>query len=112
MRTTTQQIAALTAGLGVVAPVLLLTHPPAALRMVLALVVLLVLPGCAAICWLRVADLFPAAVVALATSIAVTILVSTALLYLGIWTWQLSVTVVSALAALAAAAQLTRGRAA
>lgn len=112
MTTATRRIAVLTVAFGVVAPMALVTQPPAGLRMVLAAAVLLALPGFAAVAWLRLTDPFAATVVAIATSVAVTITVSSALLYLGIWSWPLGVGVVSTLTVLAAAGSLFRERSA
>lgn len=100
---------ALLVGFGLLAPLLAVLEPVQPLRALAACAVLMVLPGLALARLLRLRDPVLVCVVAVAASLAATVLVSTALFYAGLWSWQLSLGLIGALtAAIAATSALAR----
>jgi|EndMetStandDraft_8_1072994.scaffolds.fasta_scaffold373146_2 hypothetical protein len=71
----------------VTAAALLVLWSPDAARLAAALLVTAVLPGTVLVRPLAIPDRALAAVLAIATSLAITTLVSTALMYMGYWSW-------------------------
>lgn len=106
----TRRLALLTAGVGAMAPLLLLTQPPAPLRIAVGVAVLLLAPGCAALCWLRPPDLAGATVITVAVGTAVMFIVPSALLYARVWSWPLCVAVTGGLTVLGCLVHLLRVR--
>jgi hypothetical protein len=88
--------------LGVLMPWLAAMQPVQPIRALAAVSVMMILPGIAVARLLRLGDpiLFLAA--ALAASLAFTVLTSTGLMYLGIWSWQLTLTLLGAVTAVLA----------
>ena len=95
------------AALGVVLPLLVVAQPLQPVRALAALIVLAVLPGLALARLLDPRDPVLVALVTVAASLAMSVLVSTGLVYAGIWSWQLTLAV---LGMLTVAASLLRAR--
>ncbi len=75
---------------GVALPLVLVLEPPQPLRALGAGALLLLLPGLALLRVFPLADLVLGLLVAVSTSVALTVLVSTALMYADVWSWQLT----------------------
>ena len=76
--------------LGVLMPAVAIAQPAQPFRAVAAASLLMLLPGLAVARLMRPEDPFLFVLVAVASSLALTVLTSTLLMYLGIWSWQLT----------------------
>jgi hypothetical protein len=90
-------------GLAVLMPLLAAIQPVQPIRALAALSVLMLLPGIAVARLLRLADPILSLVVVPSVSLALTVLTSTALMYAGIWSWQLTLALLGAITAAVAA---------
>jgi hypothetical protein len=88
--------------LGVLMPWLAAMQPVQPIRALAAASVMTLLPGIAAARLLRLGDPVLFLVVALSASLAFTALTSTGLMYVGIWSWQLTLTLLGAVTAVLA----------
>ncbi len=75
--------------LGLLLPAVTVVQPVQPVRALTAACVLLVLPGAGLALRAGLRDPLLAVVIAVAASLACTVVTSTALMYLGIWSWQL-----------------------
>ncbi|HET7475684.1 MAG TPA: hypothetical protein VFJ97_06615 [Dermatophilaceae bacterium] len=87
---------------------LLLVGAPQPVRLVVAAALVAVLPGFGVVRLIGFTDRLTTVVASLALSLGLTTVVSTALTYLGWWSWQLSLTVLAAVAAVAACCRPVR----
>jgi hypothetical protein len=90
-------------GLAVLMPLLAVMQPVQPIRALAAASVLMLLPGIAVVRLLRLGDPILSLVVAPSVSLALTLLTSTALMYAGIWSWQLTLALLGAVTAAVAA---------
>jgi hypothetical protein len=90
-------------GLAVLMPLLAAIQPVQPIRALAAASVLMLLPGIAVARLLRLGDPILSLVVAPSVSLALTVLTSTALMYAGIWSWQLTLALLGAVTAAVAA---------
>ena len=96
--------------LGVLLPLLAVMQPAQPIRTLAAASVVMVLPGAAVARLVRLRDPLLVLVAVPSTSLALTVLMSTGLMYVGIWTWQLTLALLGVVTAAAAAPGLVRGR--
>jgi hypothetical protein len=89
--------------LGVLMPLLAATQPPQPIRAVAAGSILLLLPGLAVAKFLRLRDHLLLLAVVPSVSLGLTVLASTGLMYAGVWSWQLTLALLGAVTAAAAA---------
>lgn len=82
--------------LGVMLPLLAILSPWGALRAPAAAGVVLVLPGLALVRLMRLADPLLRTLVSVTGSLAATVSTSSALMYAGLWSWQLALGVLGA----------------
>lgn len=96
--------------LGVLLPLLAMMQPAQPIRTLAAASVVMLLPGAAVVRLVRLRDPLLVLVAVPATSLALTVLMSTLLMYVGIWTWQLTLALLGVVTVSAAAPGLVRGR--
>jgi hypothetical protein len=97
--------------LGVLLPLVAVAQPVQPVRALAAASVVMLLPGAAVVRLVRLRDPLLVLVAVPSTSLALTVLVSTGLMYVGSWTWQLTLALLGGLtAAVAAASGLVRDR--
>lgn len=95
--------------LGLLLPILVVLEPPQPMRSLAAASVLMVLPGLALAQLLGLRDLVLSVVVTVASSLALTVLTSTGLLYAGVYSWQLCLVLVGLITAGVAGTTVARG---
>ena len=88
--------------LGVLTPWLAAMQPVQPIRALAAASVMRLLPGIAVARLMRLGDPILFLAVALAASLAFTVLTATGLMYVGIWSWQLTLTLLGAVTAVLA----------
>ena len=103
------QLPAGLAALGLALPLLAAIEPFQPLRALAAATVLGLLPGLGMARLTGVRDVPLFVVIALAGSVGVTVLASSALTYAGIWTWQLALFVIGGLASVLALSEIAVG---
>ena len=96
--------------LGVLMPLLAMMQPAQPIRTLAAASMVMVLPGAAVVRLVRLRDPLLVLVAVPSTSLALTVLMSTGLMYVGIWTWQLTLALLG-VATVAAATGVFRSRA-
>ena len=96
--------------LGVLMPLLAMTQPAQPIRALAAATVVMLLPGAAMARLVRLRDPLLVLVAVPSTSLALTVLMSTGLMYVGIWTWQLTLALLGVVTVAAATTDLVRGR--
>lgn len=96
---------------GLLMPPLAALEPVQPIRALAAASLLLVLPGLAVTKLLRLREPLLAVAVTVAASAALTVLVSTALFYASVWTWQVSLLLLGLFTAVVATASTYRGSA-
>lgn len=97
--------------LGVLLPLVAVAQPVQPIRALAAASVVMLLPGAAVARLVRLRDPLLVLVAVPSTSLALTVLVSTGLMYVGSWTWQLTLALLGGVtAAVAAASGLVRDR--
>jgi hypothetical protein len=97
------------AALGVLMPLLAMVQPAQPIRALAAASMVTLLPGAAVARLVRLRDPLLVLVAVPSTSLALTVLMSTGLMYAGIWTWQLTLALLGVVT-VAAATGLVRGR--
>ena len=97
-----ERISAGLVGLGVLMPLIAALQPVQPIRALAAASVLMLLPGIAVARLLRVGDPILFLAMVPAVSLALTVLTSTSLMYVGIWSWQLTLTLLGAVTAVLA----------
>ena len=106
----TERLSAGLVVLGVLMPLLAMMQPAQPIRALAAASMVMVLPGAAVARRVRLRDPLLVLVAVPSTSLALTVLMSTGLMYVGIWTWQLTLALLGVVT-VAAATGLDRGRA-
>jgi hypothetical protein len=89
---------------GVLLPLVAVVPPSQPIRAIAAAGLLLLVPGLAVARLLRLGDPILFVVVALSTSLALSVLAATGLMYAGIWSWQLTLVLLGLITATVAAA--------
>lgn len=106
-----EKLSAVLVALGILLPLVAMAQPVQPIRALAAASVVMLLPGVAVGRLIRLRDPLLVLVAVPSTSLALTVLVSTGLMYVGSWTWQLTLALLGGVtAAVAAASGLVRDR--